>query len=550
MSQRANRRYQVIVVGGGPVGLGLAIDLTQRGISCAVIERNAGLQDIPKGQLLTARTLEHFAKWGCVDEVRAARVLPPGHRIGSLTIHGTLFSRYRYASRGAAQLRPGLFAEAGERLPQYQTERVLRRRLTELDHAALILSTTVRRVEQDRDGVRVGVEPTDGGAGQLSADYVVGCDGARSLVRESVGIGLCGGERRRRMMLVVFHAPEFNRRLDELPPATTYRVLRPTLGGWWQFFGRIDAEGAFFFHSPMPDGAEVGPDVALAAMHAAAGIRFPAEITHVRSWDGRIVQAAVYRRGRVFIAGDAAHQHPPYGGYGLNTGLEDATNLGWKLAAALHGWCGDRLLDSYGAERMGVFAAVGALIGGSIERDRSFLERHDPGRDLADFETAWQRLANEPSVLDVQQEPHYEGSPIVCPPAGSSPAEPGIEVTDSLAARAGHHLSPRQLSTGGTAFVALGPEFTLIAIGADDGAAQRFADGAARLGVPLAILRDRVGGERAAWGARLILVRPDQYVAWSGDEEPADVEGVLARAVGVGDPSGSPRLLPGAVGLP
>ena len=529
----ANGRYQVIVVGGGPVGLGLAIDLTQRGVSCAVIERNADLRNIPKGQLLTARTLEHFAKWGCVDEIRAARVLPPGHRIGSLTIYGTLFGRYRYASRGAGQLRPGLFAEAGERLPQYQTERVLRRRLSELNPAGLILSTTVRGVGQDPDGVRLDVEPTGGGASrELRADYVVGCDGARSLVRESTGIGLRGGERRRRMMLVVFRAPELNRRLEELPTATTYRVMRPALDGWWQFFGRIDAAGGFFFHSPVPDGAEVDADVALAAMHGAAGTEFAAEITHLRSWDGRIVQAAAYRRGRTFIAGDAAHQHPPYGGYGLNTGLEDAANLSWKLAAALEGWGGDGLLDAYDAERTPVFAAVGALIGGSIERDHAFLERHDPGRDLADFEAAWQRLASEPSVLDVQQEPHYEGSPIVCGGAEAGHREPGIEVADSLAARPGHHLSPRRMSSGATAFATLGPGFTLLALGAESGAAQRFADAAARLGAPLAIVSDTPGGERADWGARLILVRPDQYVAWSGDDAPDDAERILVRATG------------------
>ncbi len=539
---------QVAIVGGGPVGVGLGIDLAQRGVSCAVIERNTALKDIPKGQLLTARTLEHFAFWGCADRIRTARVLPPDHTVGSITTHGVLFSDYWFEMRRPVHGDPRLFWERGERLPQYETERVLRQRLQELPTAKLILGTTVTRVEQDEHGVQLsltksrdsghppsrevagGQSPSAGGRERvLRAEYVIGCDGARSLVRESCGIQRSGTHRSQRMMLVVFRSPELNRRLSALPAATTYRVLRAELAGWWQFFGRIDAEGAFFFHCPVPDDAAADEQLALRMLERAAGISLHAEVDHIRFWDGRIMQATAYRHGRAFIAGDAAHQHPPYGGYGLNTGLEDATNLGWKLSAVLDGWGGYTLLDSLGAERMPIFAAVGSLISSSIEQDRHFLEHHDPVRDRAGFKVAWRRLRDEPSILDVQQEPHYEGSPIVC---GAGSGSPGIDIPKSHAARAGHHLSPLPLSGGESAFSRLGPAFTLLALDCDDDIVERFGSAAHALGVPLKVIRDTCAGDRAAWGARLILVRPDQYVAWAAGGAPGDIEVVLANAVG------------------
>src|SRR6185437_13958884 len=129
---------------------------------------------------------------------------------------------------------------------------------------------------------------------------------------------------------------------------------------------------------------------------------------------------STYRLGRAFIAGDACHSHPPYGGFGLNSGLEDVANLGWKLAAVLQGWGGERLLDSYDEERRPIFVETGeAMIAGGIERDRAFLERYRPERDLAQFESAWQKLAEETLGRRQSYEPHYEGSSVVMgPPDG------------------------------------------------------------------------------------------------------------------------------------
>ena len=153
-------------------------------------------------------------------------------------------------------------------------------------------------------------------------------------------------------------------------------MLRPELQGYWQFFGRVDVGEGWFFHAPVPRDTRTDNYDFLGLLHEAAGFEFAADFDHVGFWDLRIVVASAYRVGRVFIAGDACHSHPPYGGFGLNSGLEDVANLGWKLAARLQGWGGDGLLESYAPERRPIFVETGeAMIAGGIERDRAFLER-------------------------------------------------------------------------------------------------------------------------------------------------------------------------------
>ena len=242
--------------------------------------------------------------------------------------------------------------------------------------------------------------------------------------------------------------------------------------------------------------------------------------------------ATRYRAGRAFIAGDAAHTHPPYGGFGLNNGLEDAANLGWKLAATLQGWGGDALLDSYGLERQPVFRDVGEdIIGGWIRDDRAFLERYSPrarpggvraavrGADqglrpaAARLRAALRGIAGRARPARRRQQrarqPHLRGPHR--PPPAAAPALSGRNV-----------------------FEELGAGFTLLALDADDAAVEEFQAAAGVLAVPLTVVRDTLADGRDAYGRRLVLVRPDQYVAWAGDSVPGDVDAVLRQVTGRG----------------
>jgi 2-polyprenyl-6-methoxyphenol hydroxylase-like FAD-dependent oxidoreductase len=512
------------------VGLALAVDLGQRGVDCVVVERHTDVSRIPKGQNLTPRSLEHFSFWRCVEELRAARLLPPGYPIGSLTAYGELSGEYWYAPAGVEVLQPYYF-QRNERLPQYLTEAVLRARARELEDVTCLFGWTAVAVEQDDRGVRVAISDEPGGRQTrvVEADYVVGCDGARSLVRERSRILQRGSDFGQRMALAVFRSRELHRRLQRFPERTTYRVLHPRLRGYWQFFGRVDVGERWFFHAPVPRGARPDEVGVRGLLERAAGFAFPCAFDHIGFWDFRMGVATRYAEGRVLIAGDACHVHPPYGGFGLNTGLEDAANLGWKLAAVVRGWGAEGLLRSYGEERRPIAAATVAAIGSRVERDRAFLERYSPDRDRGEFERAWGVLAAEAGRQIESYEPHYEGSSVVAGAAGSAC---GIQGCHSRAAGAGHHLAPLTLSSGRNVYEELGAEFTLLALDAEEPSTRPLEHAAEALRVPLRVVRDTYAGERRAYGSRLVLVRPDQYVAWAGDEPPADPALLLRRVTG------------------
>lgn len=525
-------RTQVTIVGGGPVGLGLAIDLGQRGIACTLVEKYVSPQPIPKGQNLTQRTLEHFYFWGAEQELRAARTIPRDYGIGGMTAYGTLLSGYRYDWLQRELVRPFYFTD-NERLPQYATEAVLRQRLSQIDCVRTLYGWGAEDVAQDAHGAQVAIAERGTGATRtLQSDYMVGCDGSRSLVREAAGITQTKSDHDRLMVLLVFRSTGLHRLLERFPNKSFYNVLHPDLKGYWQFFGRVDLGTTWFFHAPVPLGTTKDNFDFRALLHAAVGADFDIEFEHIGFWDLRFAIADQYRNGRVFIAGDAAHSHPPYGGYGINTGLEDAANLGWKLAAALQGWAGPGLLDSYDEERRPVFASTARdFIEKAIDSDKEFLAAYHPEVDKAAFEAEWQARSSGARAEVASFEPNYEGASIV---VGSAAGRPSAIGSHGTAARAGHHLTPRQLSSGRNVFEELGAGWALIDLGADAAVVRDVQRAADARGVPLTIIADHDAEARAFYKAQLILVRPDQFVAWTSDGADFNAAEIVERVVGYG----------------
>ncbi|MFT5061635.1 MAG: 2-polyprenyl-6-methoxyphenol hydroxylase-like FAD-dependent oxidoreductase [Sulfitobacter sp.] len=509
--------YDVVISGGGPVGLGLAIELGQRGRSVAVIERNETPPHIPKGQNLTQRTMEHMAAWGVEDAIRDAKTIPKGVGLGGLTAYGSLTSGYHYDWYKRGSVAPFYSAE-NERLPQYATEAVLRARVAELSCIDAFYGWKTESHGQDGDSVTLKMSK-DGELSDLRGAYAVACEGSNSRLRDAAGITQTRQDHDKLMVLVVFRSPAFFELLQErFPDKQFYNVIHPDLDGYWQFFGMVDWGQTFFFHAPVPADTDRANFDFAGYIQSAIGEGLPLETEYVGFWDLRITLADQYRSDRVFIAGDAAHSHPPYGGYGINTGFEDARNLGWKLDAVLGGWGGSGLLDSYKAERHPVFASTARdFIEKFIRDDRAFIEAHDPKRDKAGFEVAWQARATSSADTGIGGfRPHY----------GDTPSAVGIH---DMIARAGHHLPPQVLPSGRCVPGDLsGMGFTLLAL---DGVDPGFAQAAEVLGVPLRVLAEDAVEVAETYGAPLIVLRPDGFVAWIGDACPNPSD-ILRQAIG------------------
>lgn len=498
---------EVVIVGGGPVGMGLAIELGQRGVDCIVVERYPEPQPIPKGQNLTQRTMEHFHAWGVEDRVRAARTIPPEYGIGGLTAYGTLLGEYQHDWLQRSLVAP-FYSQRNERLPQYATEAALRSRVAELASVRTLFGWTAESLAQDDEGVTLELVERHGTTRRtVRAAYAVGCDGSRSVTRQAAGITQTFSEHDRLMALLVFRSQGLHELLKRYPGKSYYCVLQPELEGYWKFFGRVDLGHQWFFHAPVPVGTTKDNFDFRRYLFEAVGAEFDVDFDHIGFWDLRFALADRYRAGRVFIAGDAAHSHPPYGGYGVNSGLEDARNLGWKLAAALRGWAGPKLLDSYERERRAVFSStIDDFIAKAIAIDRDFLKRFDPAVDRAAFEKAWGARTSD-AVAEVNSfEPNYEDG-------GSAM---GSHV---FTARAGHHLAPAETADGNVVDH-LGEGFTLLAFDAEVPA-----------DLPLEIVHLPRTGEALRYEASLVLVRPDGFVAWAGDD-PEQVGPALRQAAG------------------
>lgn len=524
------QNHQVIIIGGGPVGVALSLDLGMRGISSVVVERRKGMHNIPKGQNLTQRTLEHFHFWGIADELRAARAMPPDYPIGGVTAYGNMMSEYWHAPAGRELVRK-FYYQDNDRLPQYRTEMVLRRRCEDFALSESLYGWEATHVEETADGVRVEVKETETGERKvLEGQYLVGCDGGHSLVREQAGIKRAGTDFDQLMLLAVFRSKELHEAFKRFPDRTTYRAMDPALDGYWQFFGRIDVGEGWFFHAPVPADTPRESFDHHGLIEKVAGLKFKAEYDHVGFWDLRVMVADTYRNGRMFIAGDAAHTHPPYGGFGLNNGLEDARNLSWKIAAKLQGWGGETLLESYGAERGPVFHDVGEdFIAERIRFEGNFLKTYSPQKDREAFKKAFADLEGDSGQRVYNYEPNYEGSAVIFGPPGGKCTAHGKHM---LKARAGHHLSPRKMSDGHDVYEKLGTGFTLLALNASDGVVEAFQQEAAALGIPLTILRDTAAGELADYECKFVLVRPDQFIAWTANEAPGDARAILSRSAG------------------
>lgn len=548
----------VAIAGGGPAGLALAIDLGRKGVTCVLFEETVDPPTFPKANSTTSRTMEHYRRMGIADSLRDIGL--PMDYPNDISYHTRLtgfeLARFQWKSK-----REALRARADEvadwptpepmmRGQQMFIEPILRKQAAKYPTVDLRFGTRVESIRQTSKSVEVDVRDcATGKIESVRSDYLVGCDGPRSVVRKSLGIKYEGPDPEKRaflggdMVATHFRCPSLYSELNDLQQSWFYWILNPDTTAMLM---AIDGENEFVLHTQVPDDYRSSLDsFARESIAGAFGQQITYEVIDIKKWTaGFTLVAETYQQERCFIAGDAAHLFTPTAGLGYNTSVDDVANLAWKLAATIQGWAGPRLLDSYTAERKPV-----------AERNTGFA-RHIANFwkdfDLSEIEDAGDTGVNARAVLGKQLAAlaaeefsapgihfgvFYGASPVISLEDGDPPPDnpnryvphgrPGARAPHAwMDASGGRAL--QDLYGDGLSLVRLHPEISVCKLVAE----------ANRMRVPLSVVdlsaldMRRVEATRSLFEANLAIVRPDHHIAWRGNTEPSDPRRLLNHVLG------------------
>ncbi|MFE9660974.1 FAD-dependent monooxygenase [Streptomyces sp. NPDC005955] len=533
--QPAASHTDVLIVGGGPTGLATALELRSRGVDFVLVEAGDGTVTHPKVSSIGPRSMEFFRRWGVADRLRHSG-WPGDHSLDAVWVTRIGGHELFRLPRHTMDTRPPFrhTPEPDAICPQHWLGPLLRAEIGERPDGPVRMRTRMDRFRTTDDGVRATLTEADTGrTTTLHARYLIACDGTGSAVRKSCGIPAPARHRTQVFRNILFRAPRLRAELGDRNANFYYLLMSSALR-----FPLRALDGAGLYRLTV--GLQGHPDSAVDAdvlVRRAIAHDTPVEVLSDNTWHLVHRVADTFRAGRVFLVGDSAHTLSPSGGFGMNTGICGAADLGWKLAAALDGWAGPALLDSYTTERrpvalegleeanVNLLRAMGRQIPDALNDDTPEGERF---RQLISAALARGGVGREFDAPEIHLGFSYEGSPLVVPdPTAPVGAQPDRRPNTRPGSRAPHVW----LTPGRSTLDLFGEGFVLLAFAPSertDGFARAFAT----RGVPLTVHRCTVPEAAAAYERPFVLVRPDGHVAWRGRALPADPAAVAARVTG------------------
>ena len=538
---------EILVIGAGPVGLALAGDLGWRGRQCIVVDRGDGSVFQPKMDLVGIRTMEFCRRWGIVADVEAS---PYDRDYPQDNVYLTALNGYELGRQGMPSMRaeqpPAESPQKRERCPQNMFDPVLRKFAQSQPNVRLMYEHEYVSFVEDGDGVTATVvRQSDNHVYEIRARYLVGCDGGRSTVREQLGIGMQGRGVLTYTTNVIFRCAEFNRLHDKAPG---YRYMFVDHTGVWATIVAINGKDCWRMSivGNSDERKRYSDDELKRFACRALGREFEPEILSVLNWTREELVADHYRHARVFICGDACHLTSPTGGLGMNTGIGDAVDLSWKLDAALQGWGGPALLDSYEIERRPIAERITRFSTGNLETmkrvghskrleensEAGAAERRNVGEALGEG------LKREWFSLNMHLGNRYIDSPVVVYTEHEDREQIAAEYDDGVnyrpTTRPGCRAPHAWIADGRSTLDLFGRGYVLLNF-ASDNSAQRFADAARDLRVPVTLHTLSAPDQStvaALYEKPYVLVRPDGHIAWRGDALPTDPTALFATISG------------------
>jgi 2-polyprenyl-6-methoxyphenol hydroxylase-like FAD-dependent oxidoreductase len=528
----------VLIVGGGPVGLALAADLGWRGAPCIVVEQGEGPADHPRATAINARSMEFVRRWGVAEAVRKASAPEdfPHTALYCTTLSGFEIARIdrpHHGGRGPTTTSP----ERAQRCNQIWLDPILRDLATSFASVDLRYRWRFEELIQTDDRVFATVHDLARDERRLiAAQYVIDCSGGHSVIRHQLGMTMSGSPYVGHFLSIFVKAPELWKH-HAMGKAALINFVEPE--GLWRNLVILDGRELYRFGVRGKEFYDAPDKVDVERMfNEVVGKRVPHELISIRRWIARNVVSDAYRNGRVFFAGDAAHLNHPSSGLGLNTGLGDAVDLGWKLAATLAGWGGAGLLTSYEVERQPVGRRNISHADVSHQGDR---ERAPPPEIFADTPAGERarRTMGDAIVASMTRKfitdglalgYRYDPSPICCNEAG---AAPHTSIEDYHPNAVTGSRAPHAWLPDGRSIIDLyGRGFTLVRFGDNAPDVSAIERAFASRGVPLSVESVADPAIAALYVRRLVLVRPDGHVAWRADAPLGDPTALVDRVRG------------------